>query len=53
MTCQLMEITGVYGQNEMDSSSEEQATYDVYYFGNERMNLKVQKSLRYTHVFVQ
>lgn len=45
MTCQLMEITGVYGQNEMDSSKcEEQTTYDVYFFGNEKVNLKVQKS---------
>lgn len=31
----------------------EQATYYAYYFGNERVNLKVQKSLKYIHVFVQ
>lgn len=36
-----------------DSKCGEQATYDAYYFGNERVNLKEQKSLKHIHVFVQ
>lgn len=44
VTDQLMEKQGFTDKMKWDSSKGgKQATYDAYYFGNERVNLKVQK----------